>query len=184
MNKIKSAISILCILSALAAWAQPGTVKQEKLIDFELQSSALIGDGAEVISTAGYRSDVYWFRATFNVPEEDKGRHFQLVFKGINYRAAVWVNGVQITDSTKMAGMFAQYSLDVSDHILSGGKNALAVKIYPLDYPGLPSKEQLEALGDFYPNGGPTGDIGKSLTLLNHTQVKKEGNMIVTITPL
>jgi hypothetical protein len=65
-----------------------------------------------------------------------------------------------------MAGMFAQYSLDVSRYIKAGEKNVLAVKIYPLDYPGLPSTEQLKALGDFYPNGGPTGDIGKNVTML------------------
>ena len=45
---------------------------------------------------------------------DDNGRHFQLIFKGINYRAGVWVNGKQIADSTQMAGMFAEYSLDVS----------------------------------------------------------------------
>jgi exo-1,4-beta-D-glucosaminidase len=108
----------------------------------------------------------YWYRTTFEVPFSDNGRCFQLVFKGINYRAGVWLNGVQVADSTQMAGMFAQYSLDVSKLIKAGKKNALAVKIYPLDYPGLPSTEQLEALGDFYPNGGPTGDIGKNVTML------------------
>lgn len=108
----------------------------------------------------------YWYRTTFNVPANDQGRKFQLIFKGINYRAGVWLNGQQITDSTEMAGMFAQYSLDVSRNIKAGGTNVLAVKIYPLDFPGLPSTEQLEALGDFYPNGGPTGDIGKNVTML------------------
>jgi exo-1,4-beta-D-glucosaminidase len=108
----------------------------------------------------------YWYRTEFAVPSQDRGRHFQLIFKGINYRAAVWVNGKLIADSTKMAGMFAEYSLDVSDAIVPGSLNALAVKIYPLDYPGLPSTEQLEVLGDFYPNGGPTGDIGKNVTML------------------
>jgi len=108
----------------------------------------------------------YWYRTVFSLPAEDAGRHFQLIFKGINYRAAVWVNGRQIADSTMMAGMFAEYSLDVSRAVKPGEKNALAVKIYPLDYPGLPSTEQLEALGDFYPNGGPTGDIGKNVTML------------------
>jgi len=108
----------------------------------------------------------YWYRTVFNVPAADAGRHFQLIFKGINYRAAVWVNGQQVADSTEMAGMFAQYSLDISRFIKAGEKNGLAVKIYPLDYPGLPSTEQLVALGDFYPNGGPTGDIGKNVTML------------------
>src|SRR6202012_2149672 len=108
----------------------------------------------------------YWYRTTFKVPASDKGRIFQLIFKGINYRAAVWVNGKQITDSTQMAGMFAEYGLDVSKHIITGGDNALAVKIYPLDEPGYPDKEQLEAMGPFYLNGGPTGDIGKNVTML------------------
>jgi beta-galactosidase/beta-glucuronidase len=108
----------------------------------------------------------YWYRTSFDVPSSDKGRHFQLVFKGINYRAAVWVNGTEISDSTQMAGMFAQYSLDVTDQILPGQENVVAVKIYPLDYPGTPSNEQLKALDDFYPNGGPTGDIGKNVTML------------------
>jgi exo-1,4-beta-D-glucosaminidase len=108
----------------------------------------------------------YWYRTVFNVPASDKGKTFQLIFKGINYRAAVWVNGVQITDSTQMAGMFAQYSFDITKQVKAGSGNAIAVKIYPLDYPGLPSTEQLKALGDFYPNGGPTGDIGKNVTML------------------
>lgn len=108
----------------------------------------------------------YWYRTVFKIPEADKGRHFQLIFKGINYRAAVWVNGKQITDSTRMAGMFAEYSLDISKEINGGKENVLAVKIYPLDYPGLPSTEQLKAMGDFFENGGPTGDIGKNVTML------------------
>jgi hypothetical protein len=107
----------------------------------------------------------YWYRTTFTLPAE-KGRHFELIFKGINYRAAVWINGKQIADSTKMAGMFAEYFLDVTPYVRTGGINALAVKIYPLDYPGLPAAEQLKALDDFYANGGPTGDIGKNVTML------------------
>jgi hypothetical protein len=108
----------------------------------------------------------YWYRTTFTVPKTDNGKHFQLIFKGINYRAEVWVNGKRIADSSEMAGMFAQYSLDISNVIKAGNTNVLAVKIYPLDYPGMPSTPQLKALGDFFANGGPTGDIGKNVTML------------------
>ncbi len=111
-------------------------------------------------------SKPYWYRTVFTVPESDAGRHFQIIFKGINYRAAVWVNGKQIADSTQLSGMFAEYSLNVSSLVKPGQPNVLAVKIYPLDYPGLPSEEQLTALGDFFANGGPTGDIGKNVTML------------------
>jgi len=111
-------------------------------------------------------SKPYWYRTVFAVPESDNGRHFQMIFKGINYRAAVWVNGKQIADSTQLSGMFAEYSLNVSGLIKPGQENVMAVRIYPLDYPGLPDTEQLTALGDFYLNGGPTGDIGKNVTML------------------
>ena len=108
----------------------------------------------------------YWYRTSFNVPANDRNRCFQLIFKGINYRAAVWLNGKEVADSSDMAGMFAEYSLDISKQIQAGSENVLAVKIYPLDYPGLPASEQLKALGDFFENGGPTGDIGKNVTML------------------
>ncbi len=108
----------------------------------------------------------YWYRTIFNVPSTDKGKFFQLIFKGINYRADVWLNGKQIADSSQMAGMFAEYSFDVSDIVNADATNALAVKIYPLDFPGLPAPPQLKALGDFYANGGTMGDIGKNVTML------------------
>lgn len=108
----------------------------------------------------------YWYRTTFKVSALDKGRNFQLIFKGINYRASVWLNGIQIADQAKMAGMFAEHNLQVSKYIKPGEENILAVQIFPLDFPGLPAKEQLQALGPFYENGGPTGDIGKNVTML------------------
>ena len=109
----------------------------------------------------------YWYRTTFSVPAADKGRHFQLIFKGINYRAEVWLNGRMLADSARMVGMFEEFDLDASAAIRTGEENALAVKIYPLDYPGLPAAPQVEALDDFGENGGPTGDIGKNVTMLS-----------------
>lgn len=125
-----------------------------------------LGKYSHIPNVSNPWKDPYWYRTTFQVPAGDKGRRFQLIFKGINYRAAVWVNGRQVADSSKMAGMFAEYFIDVTNYIKTGELNALAVKIYPLDYPGLPAREQLKALDDFYENGGPTGDIGKNVTML------------------
>ena len=109
----------------------------------------------------------YWYRTTFSVPAADKGKHFQLIFKGINYRAEVWLNGRMLADSARMVGMFEEFDLDASAAIRPGEDNALAVKIYPLDCPGLPAAPQVEALDDFGENGGPTGDIGKNVTMLS-----------------
>jgi beta-galactosidase/beta-glucuronidase len=109
----------------------------------------------------------YWYRTTFEVPAADNGRHFQLIFKGINYRADVWLNGRRIADSSRMVGMFEEFYLNADPAIRAGETNALAVKIYPLDEPGLPAEPQLKAMEDFYDNGGPTGDIGKNVTMLS-----------------
>jgi beta-galactosidase/beta-glucuronidase len=219
---------VILLISTGYVHAQNGNIKQVKLSNFDLQSSALISNTGEELSLPQYQSKAYWFpvkvpstvltglvanhiypdpyqglnnmlipdasdqfnkdykleqysflpndvnpwkrpywyRTKFTVPAWDKGRIFQLIFKGINYRAAVWLNGKQIADSTQMAGMFAEYNLDVSKQIKAGETNVLAVKIYPLDFPGLPSQEQLKALGPFFENGGPTGDIGKNVTML------------------
>ncbi|HEX3023850.1 MAG TPA: beta galactosidase jelly roll domain-containing protein [Chitinophagaceae bacterium] len=108
----------------------------------------------------------YWYKTSFTIPANDKGKLFQLIFKGINYRADVWLNGKLIADSSQLVGMFAEFNLNVSNAIKTGEENFLAVKIYPLDFPGLPAHPQLNALGDFYENGGPTGDIGKNVTML------------------
>ncbi|HET6256327.1 MAG TPA: glycoside hydrolase family 2 TIM barrel-domain containing protein [Puia sp.] len=109
----------------------------------------------------------YWYRTTFAVPAAGSRKHFQLIFKGINYRAEVWLNSRLLADSSKMVGMFREFDLDASAAIRPGEDNVLAVKIYPLDDPGLPSTPQLHALGDFFDNGGPTGDIGKNVTMLS-----------------
>ena len=108
----------------------------------------------------------YWYRTQFFIPESDKGKLVQLIFDGINYRAEVWLNGSLIADSSQMVGMFRQFTFDVSKFIITDSRNCLAVKIFPLDFPGLPATEQLQAFGPFYENGGPTGDIGKNVTML------------------
>ncbi|PZP51830.1 MAG: hypothetical protein DI598_02250 [Pseudopedobacter saltans] len=108
----------------------------------------------------------YWYITTFNIPSESSNKHISLVLKGINYRAAIWVNGKLIADSSKVAGMFGSYDLDITNAAKAGQINGLAIKIYPLDYPGEPDTEQLKAMGPFFLNGGPTGDIGKNVTML------------------
>ena len=110
--------------------------------------------------------DPYWYRTRFFISNSDKGKLFQLIFDGINYRAEVWLNGNLVADSAQMVGMFRQFSFDITKFVNYNSENCLAVKIFPLDYAGEPDTEQLQAFGPFYANGGPTGDIGKNVTML------------------
>lgn len=89
--------------------------------------------------------DPYWYRTEFKLPSLPPDKRVWLHFDAINYRAEVWVNGTQIADREKMAGMFQRFQFDITEHARVG-VNMLAVKIYPVDHPGTPDT-QLEVLG-------------------------------------
>ena len=89
--------------------------------------------------------DPWWFRREFTLPKLPADRRVWLHFDAINYRAEVWVNGKQVADRQEMAGMFQRFQFDITEHAKTG-VNALAVKVYPVDHPGLPQK-QVEVLG-------------------------------------
>ena len=89
--------------------------------------------------------DPYWYRTEFTLPAIKPGRHLWLNFNCINYRADVWLNGVRIADRDTMAGMFQRFRFDITAHARPG-RNALAVRIHPVDHPGEPDA-QLDVFG-------------------------------------
>ena len=107
--------------------------------------------------------DPYWFRTEFTVPKAKQGKRTWLNFDGINYRADVWLNGNKIADANEVVGMFQRYKFDITEYVIGGGKNILAVKIHQVDHPGTakPGK-QLEVFG---PQRGWGIDIFKDATL-------------------
>ncbi|HZU09726.1 MAG TPA: glycoside hydrolase family 2 protein [Pseudacidobacterium sp.] len=72
----------------------------------------------------------WWYRKEFVVPAARKGRTVWLRFAGINYRADVWLNGKRIADSTQVAGAYRTYEFDVTDKIVYGKPNVLAVETF------------------------------------------------------
>ena len=72
----------------------------------------------------------WWYRKQFRTPESYKGKTVWLNFKGINYRANVWLNGKQIANSDQIAGAWRTYELDVTDAIKPGAENVLAVQVF------------------------------------------------------
>lgn len=103
----------------------------------------------------------YWFRTEFKIPGKEKGKQVWLNFDGINYRAEVWLNGKLIADSNQMAGMFQRFKYNVTGEIKYEGKNYLAVKIYPVDHPGIPGTQKKVFGG----TRGPAEDLFKDVTL-------------------
>src|SRR5215469_3203566 len=46
----------------------------------------------------------WWYRKTFTLPALDRGKTIWLNFRGVNYRANIWLNGKQIAKSDDVAG--------------------------------------------------------------------------------
>ncbi|NLS90606.1 MAG: hypothetical protein GXX96_00280 [Planctomycetaceae bacterium] len=103
----------------------------------------------------------YWYRTEFTLPPVEPGRHLWLNFNCINYRADVWLNGLQIADKDTMAGMFRRFRFDVTAEARPG-RNALAVRIHPVDHPGEPDA-QLEVFG---PSRGEHKEIERDVTMI------------------
>jgi exo-1,4-beta-D-glucosaminidase len=72
----------------------------------------------------------WWYRKQFSVPESYAGKIVWLNFKGINYRANVWLNGKQIANSNEIAGAWRTYELNVTDALKPGAENVLAVQVF------------------------------------------------------
>jgi exo-1,4-beta-D-glucosaminidase len=72
----------------------------------------------------------WWYRKEFVVPASEKGRRLWLRFGGINYRADIWVNGKQIADSSQVAGAYRTYEFDVTDAVVAGKPNVVAVETF------------------------------------------------------
>ena len=105
----------------------------------------------------------YWYRAEFVAPRGEAGRHQQLIFKGINYAAEIWLNGERLGD---LKGAFIRGQFDVTGRLKPGVANAIAVKVSPPPHPGLAHEESLTA---------GVGENGGMMALDGPTFVASEG---------
>jgi exo-1,4-beta-D-glucosaminidase len=73
----------------------------------------------------------WWFRCTFEVPEQFPEQHATLCFDGIIYRANIWVNGTKVADADTTEGVYRRFEFEVSNVLVKGRANALAVEVFP-----------------------------------------------------
>ncbi|HZQ96873.1 MAG TPA: glycosyl hydrolase family 2 [Candidatus Sulfotelmatobacter sp.] len=73
----------------------------------------------------------WWYRTEFRLPAEYRGKTIWLGFEGINYKANVWMNGVQIATSEELAGTWRVFQFDVTAAVKLGEMNSLAVEVFP-----------------------------------------------------
>ncbi|MBZ5702171.1 MAG: glycosyl hydrolase family 2 [Acidobacteriia bacterium] len=71
----------------------------------------------------------WWYRTEFDLPASYAGKIVRIAFRGINYRAEIWINGQKVAGEDQIAGAFRRYDLNVTRYVRAGEKNALAVKV-------------------------------------------------------
>jgi hypothetical protein len=105
----------------------------------------------------------YWYRIEFPAPKSIAGRRLTLTFEGINYEAAVWLNGRSLG---LIKGAFIRGTFDVTDAMQADKTNVLAVRVSPPPHPGIPQEQSIK--------GGP-GENGGAMCLDGPTFVATEG---------
>jgi hypothetical protein len=83
----------------------------------------------------------WWYRNEVAVPASYQGKRVWLSLDGINYKADVYVNGSLVG---KMAGAFIRGRFDITDKVMVGKKNCVAVLIYPVTNPYKVTVRRLE----------------------------------------
>ncbi len=71
----------------------------------------------------------WWYRKEFALPDTYAGKTVWLNFRGINYRANIFLNGKQIANSNEVAGAWRTYEFNVTSAVKSG-ENVLAVQVW------------------------------------------------------
>jgi exo-1,4-beta-D-glucosaminidase len=74
--------------------------------------------------------NVPWlYRKEFEVPAQFNGKTVWLAFRGINYRADIWINGKKVVGSDVVVGAFRRYEFNVTQFVKPGAKNVVAVEV-------------------------------------------------------
>jgi len=71
----------------------------------------------------------WWYRREFTLPPEFSGKTVWLNFRGINYRANIFLNGKQIADARNVAGAWRTYEFNETTAV-KPGNNVLAVQVW------------------------------------------------------
>jgi exo-1,4-beta-D-glucosaminidase len=85
--------------------------------------------GTNLQSVPDLTTQNWWYRGQFNAPASGAGQQYWLRFKGISYRAQIWLNGTQIDSNA--VGTMVVHEYNVTNLITPGALNAVAILVTP-----------------------------------------------------
>ena len=107
----------------------PSTVMGTLVAD-KVYQNVFVGENLKDVPVKQFEKP-WWYRTEFTIPKAAEDNIVKLKFEGINYRADIWLNGKKIADADSIAGVYRMFEFNISPFAIRGGKNVLAVEVYP-----------------------------------------------------
>jgi len=104
----------------------PGTIFYS-YVKAGIESNPDYADNIYKVDKAKYNRP-YWYRTIFSAKNFPAGKRIWLNFNGVNQRAEVYINGHHIGT---IKSLMARAKYDITDNLLPGQANAIAVLIFP-----------------------------------------------------
>ncbi|TDB61779.1 glycosyl hydrolase 2 galactose-binding domain-containing protein [Arundinibacter roseus] len=100
------------------------------LVEANVYKDPFFGKNLETIPKEPFRNS-WWFKNSFDLKDfTEEKESLRLLVDGVNYRANIWLNGIQLAKQDTLFGAFRQFELDVTAHA-QAGKNTLLIEIFP-----------------------------------------------------
>jgi beta-galactosidase len=86
---------------------------------------------------------ICWYRKHFTIDQKYKGKRVCIEFEGVMQVADVWLNGIHLT---RHEGGYLPFTLEITEAVLFGRENILALKLDNRDNPEVPPGKPLKQL--------------------------------------
>jgi len=73
-----------------------------------------------------YYRGIAWYRKTFNIPDNEKGKQIYLRFEGVNHTTKIYING---QEAGEHKGGYTSFTLNVTPYCLFDKENTITVKV-------------------------------------------------------
>jgi exo-1,4-beta-D-glucosaminidase len=112
----------------------PSTVMAGLVANNVYTSTEWLFMGTNLRSVPDLTTQNWWYRGEFTASAGVAGQQYWLRFKGIAYRAEIWLNGTQL--DANAVGTLVHHEYNVTNVVHPGAANALAVRVTPPDNRG------------------------------------------------
>ncbi|HJT23075.1 MAG TPA: beta-galactosidase GalA [bacterium] len=95
-------------------------------VEVPFDEKASYSHGYKALGRAFPENSVGWYRKSFFIPKEDKGKRISLEFDGVFRDSVVWVNGIYL--GREQSG-YNNFRYDITDELNWGADNTVSVRV-------------------------------------------------------